>query len=182
MIGPSNWRRTRSGPHGPLLEEKPQLDAARLDPAKRGEPELTRTAIQFCNLGLEDRHLLFSLSEALADPRAYPTLGDKIHEVVEPTALSTELSHLGPDLLGDIGMELGQNLLHLLEQVANRSRISKAPLNVAEDDPLGEVTIDPDLVVATAGTGSEAAIIPRTLAAHERNRTATASADHRAAE
>ena len=82
----------KSGPHGPLLEERPQLQAARLDPGERGEPELARAAIQFRNLGLEDRHLLFGLRETLADPRAYPTLGDEIHEVVEPTALSTELS------------------------------------------------------------------------------------------
>ena len=185
MIGPSNSRRRKSGPHGPLLEERPQLQAARLDPGERREPELGRGATQFRDPGLKERHLLFGLRETLADPpRAYPTLSDEIHEVVKPTALGTELSRLGPDLLGDIGIELGQDLLHLLVHVTNRRRISKEPLNVAQDDSLGEIAIDPNLVVATAGTGSEAAIliIARWLAAHEPDRPATGGANHRAAE
>ena len=179
---PEQLAQEKSGLQGPLLEERPQLQAARLDPGERREPEVGRATVQFRDLGLKERHLRFGLRERLADRRTFATLGDEIHEVVKPTALGTELSRLGANLLRDIGIELGEDLLHLLVHVTNRRRIGKEPLNIAQDDPLGEIAIDPNLVVATAGTGSEAAIVAGSLAAHEPDRPATGGANHRAAE
>ena len=97
---PEELAQEKSGLQGPLLEERPQLQAARLDPGERREPEVGRATVQFRDLSLKERHLRFGLRERLADRRTFATLRNEIHEVVKPTALVTELSRLGPDLLG----------------------------------------------------------------------------------